>query len=273
MKPTNRSDKNENEHKKYLRLDNEIEKLKLTASHRASFFTGENVPPEVESEWLKNIVEFENQFENCSRIKIRTRLGNPEYPPLDELKESEIPEKLEELQELMFKNNISLDTLADVSKVELYRFITEELFEEEMDDIRIDEYQTCFIYEEFYPNAEIDVENSLDNFFVYFMNKDMQEYLFMNFSETILTKDGEEISRDDLLKQLHAFLEQYDEMELSEFEIRNMNINEKEDEANVDFFVDYKGIDGSQSKRYHGESNAKLRKDSKGYWRIYSLSL
>jgi len=265
--------KNKNNHEKQLRFENELEKLKLSATHGAKFFTGENVPPEVENEWLKNIIEFEDQFENCKQIKIRTRLGEPEYPKPEALEESEISEKLDELQQLMFKNNVSLSTLADVPKVELYRFITEELFEEEIDDIRIDGFMNCFIYEEFHPNAKIDAENEMESFFMHFLDKDMQEYLFMNFSETVETKDGVEISRDDFVKQLHTFLEQYDEMELSEFEIHNIEINEKEEEASVEFFVDYKGAKQSKCVSHKGESYAKLRKSPEGYWQIYSLSI
>jgi len=55
--------RNKNNHEEQLRFENELEKLKLSATHGAKFFTGENVPPEVENEWLKNIIEFEDQFE------------------------------------------------------------------------------------------------------------------------------------------------------------------------------------------------------------------
>lgn len=49
----------------------------------------------------------------------------------------------------------ALDFLCDVDDAEAYRFITEELMDEEIDDIRIEGLRHCFIYEEFHPNTDI----------------------------------------------------------------------------------------------------------------------
>ncbi|MCB0138936.1 MAG: hypothetical protein KDE50_03415, partial [Caldilineaceae bacterium] len=55
---------------------------------------------------------------------------------------------------LMADNNLYIDFLSDIESDEAYRFITEELFEEVIDYIRIEGMNQHFIYEEFYPSEE-----------------------------------------------------------------------------------------------------------------------
>jgi hypothetical protein len=46
----------------------------------------------------------------------------------------------------------------------LYRFIAEELFFHEMNNVRVKGMVTCFIYEEFHPNAKLDIEDAYEYF-------------------------------------------------------------------------------------------------------------
>jgi len=61
------------------RILNEKKKDELREQYGAHFGEGEEkLPPEVESEWLDNIAEFERQFENAKQITVRERIGNPQ---------------------------------------------------------------------------------------------------------------------------------------------------------------------------------------------------
>jgi hypothetical protein len=70
MEEENQKDQNENfsdDPEQNLRIENEILKLKMQAE-RGALFGGnrENLPPEIEAEFLKN-VSFEDSFDMASR--------------------------------------------------------------------------------------------------------------------------------------------------------------------------------------------------------------
>jgi hypothetical protein len=49
---------------------------------------------------------------------------------------------------------VYVDFLYEVDTTEMYCFVTEELLDEEIDDVRIPGLQCHFVYEEFHPNDE-----------------------------------------------------------------------------------------------------------------------
>src|SRR3989337_20806 len=87
------------------RILNEKKKDDLRDQYGAHFGEGEEkLPPEVESEWLDNIAEFERQFENAKQITVRERIGNPTIRPLSAIPDSELEAELDNLFELLFQN-------------------------------------------------------------------------------------------------------------------------------------------------------------------------
>lgn len=270
-----KSSQDRNEREKQLRFENELEKLKLMATHGATFFSNDksNIPPEIEYKWLNYINKLEDQFEYGDSITVRARLGNPEFPSPDELVENEIPEKLDELYELMIKNNVSLDVLGDEPESEIYRFITEELFEEEIDDIQIEGMYTCFIYEDFHPNAKLDAGYTLENFFMHFLNENLQDQLDIYFCEKVQCNNENRLPRDDYLKRLYNFLDSFDKMVLHTLDIKSIDVNNTEDKADISFFVHYSGWFEANEITFEGRSEAHLKRDKDGFWRTYSLSI
>ncbi|MEK9137236.1 MAG: hypothetical protein AAB393_08940 [Bacteroidota bacterium] len=111
-------------------------------------------PPEIESQFLQNIEEFERQYENAERMSIRQFIGNPSFKPIGEILSNQIETELGSILERLAKNSIQVDFLSSVPAEERYRFITEELLDEEIDDIRIGGFTHHFIYEEFHPNDQ-----------------------------------------------------------------------------------------------------------------------
>jgi len=105
------------------------------------------------------------------------------------------------------------------------------------------------------------------------LDKEMQEYLNMNFGETVLTKEGKEIPSDEFLDQLYTFLEPFDKMQMNELEVQSIQITEDEHEASIEFFVSYTGWIEDWQKHYEGASTAQLRKGHRGFWNIYSLTI
>ncbi len=149
-----------------IKFENELLKLKLQAEFgMLEHGTSPELSPEIENMWLNNIYAFEAQFKNAKRIKIYDALGRPPYKKVDDLSDDEIPEALAAVELLMDKRGIALDCCATYSGRTIYRFITEELFECEMDDIEIAGMVCHFIYEEYHPNHDHDLRQQTERFF------------------------------------------------------------------------------------------------------------
>lgn len=143
----------ESSHSQDLRIENELAEMKLALERGAKFYKSSeaDLPPEIESEWLKNIQQFEEMYEQCKRITVYEFCGKPVFKKPDDLQEGELKAALHQLQQTLSENNVELNALSSVDDNELYRFITTELFTQEMDDLRIPGMIHCFIYEEFFP--------------------------------------------------------------------------------------------------------------------------
>jgi len=108
--------------------------------------------------------EFERQFENAKRISIRELLGSPTFRSIDEIPPEKLEAEVDRVLELLSRIDVVVDCLADVPDADLYRFLTTELVNEEIDDIKIEGMKHCFIYEEFHPNDEYDAKSSAEHF-------------------------------------------------------------------------------------------------------------
>ena len=139
------------------KIDVELRKKELEGKYGASFGQSDNLSPELESEWLDNIEQFEQLYDKAESIAVWEYIGRPEYRKTYEIEPEKIPFELQNLMNVMNEHNIALDTLCPVDDKELYRFITEELFSHEIDTIQIEGMMLCFTYEEFHPNAEYDI--------------------------------------------------------------------------------------------------------------------
>jgi len=142
------------------RAENDARRKELEEKYGGKFerVDESKLTPEMEAEWLDHLEEFEKQFANAGRISLREYIGNPTFAPLAALSPAQITRELARAQDLLAANNVYVDFLNEVLETEAYRFITQELLDEEIDDIRIEGMNLHFIYEEFYPD-----DDSLDD--------------------------------------------------------------------------------------------------------------
>ncbi len=192
-----------------LRIENEILKLKLQAE-RGALFGGnmDDLPPEIESEFLKNVQQFEGSFEKAKMITIYECISKPTYKSVDELKNEEIEAELKSLVELMHSKNIILDVLGEYEHSVIYRFITEELFLEQIRDMQFPGYIHNFIYEEFHPNHTIDIERTAQDFLNHWFEKNFDENS-TEFANQLITAGGEILPREEVITKLHNCLNSY----------------------------------------------------------------
>lgn len=264
-----------------IKIDNELKKKDLTEKYGASFSkVNDDLSPEIENIWLNNIEEFEKQYENTKRTTVWEYIGKPEYRKITEINESEISHRLNELFNLLDKNNISLDTICEVEEKELYRFITDELFEHEMDDMRIPGMTSCFIYEEFHPNVQNEIERAIDYFFRMTMAKmkniggEGYDLLYID-EQNFCDIDRNAIDKEKVIKSINAFLDSFDSFSIVTYDVKSLTVNNEEEDACVDFHICYRGIfDGTaQYIEFKGEGSFRLHPSEYGGWSIYQIDM
>ncbi len=253
-----------NEHEdESLSQDNELRKMKLSLERGASFGKPDGSPdidPAIENEFLKYVELFESAHDNCKRIKLFEFLGSPEFPKLEDIDAEYIESELEKLYLILDEKGVNLDTLCPVEPAELYRFITEEFFQEEIDDVHIPGMMSCFIYEEYYPNDDFDLRNETDNFLKFLLNKENDFYKYS------LSKDYKDS------QEFENFRDSFSTFTDIEIEIRTLEIIGLK--AKVLAELDFTGqVEGSNIlHRYAGKCALEFIKEDES-WSISSFQL
>src|SRR5688572_5986205 len=192
-----------------LRIENELLKLKMQAE-RGAFFGGnmDELPPEVEAEFLKNVQSFEDSFDKADQITIYECIGRPAYKKVDELHPGEGEDELRRLIELLHTKNIILEVLGQYELSVIYKFITEELFNEKIREVKFPGYIHSFIYEEFHPNHKVDIGRTAQEFLDHWFEKKFDEDCF-EFADQIVTGEGKTYKKDEVISKLRACMDSY----------------------------------------------------------------
>lgn len=246
-----------------LKQENEIKRMKLRLEYGANFSiesTNPDLPPDVESQFLDNVINFEKAFHDSERVMICDFIGKPDCKKSEDIPDAEISAALEQLMQLLNEYQIHLDTLCEVDDRELYRFITEELFLTETDNIKMEGWISHFTYEEFHPNHEYDLKNGCTDFFTSFLNKES------DFYTNNLTKEAQEN------KWFENFRQAFKSFTLNKLEITDIQFDELN--GKVQFDINFSGIiEGSNETEIFsgaGEMNFLNQWD---YWCIQEVKL
>ena len=213
MEENNKEEREENfsdDPKENLRIENEILKLKMQAESGAYFSenTNADLPPEIENEFLRHVQQFENAWKDVKVTKVYDLAGKPEFKKADELLPNEIEKELEKLFALLNNHNINLDVLGKYEPLTIYRFITEELFEHETDDMQMPGMTTNFIYEEFHPNHTMGIEEKTKYFLGHWFEKNFNEYSW-ELNDPFILFDGTVISKQEVINKMNNFFNCY----------------------------------------------------------------
>jgi len=136
-----------------LRIENEIIKLKLSAEFGAVHNGSENIPPAMEHFFLQQIERFEKEWhkQQLDFIRIYDFLGRPKFIDPKDLKPTHVAIQLNRILKLLQEKNINVYFIRDYHPLLKYKFLTEELFQHEMENISMPGWNMNFIYEEFRP--------------------------------------------------------------------------------------------------------------------------
>lgn len=147
-----------------LRAENNVLKVKLKMEYGMQDSDTSELPPHVENEWLKYIDTFERQYKDAKVTTVYDFIGRPTYHKWDILTPEQTGVELQRLISILEENDVALDCLCEYDATVIYRFLTEELFQNEMDLIRIPGMTHHFIYEEFHPNHDYELRRETGRF-------------------------------------------------------------------------------------------------------------
>ncbi|HUZ61339.1 MAG TPA: hypothetical protein VMU83_21370 [Hanamia sp.] len=190
-----------------LKMQNDFMKMKMMIESGARFGgSNENLPPEIENEWLKNIMEFEKVNADSKSKKIFDVLSRPSFEDDSKLNEENFKTEFSRLQILLENHGINVEFNRERNDRFKYHFITKELFDYETTFIPVKGMLTYFLYEEFHPDHELDIKNLTDQFLKDYFDKKLNEDTYY-IGDHFIEPDGNVLSKEELMKQ---FLAPYD---------------------------------------------------------------
>ena len=206
-----------------LKAENDFLKMKIMLEHGANFYTpsDENtyLNPEIENQFLNNIIEFEKQFQQRKTITVFDKIRRPKhFKPVNEIPDDAINAEWDALLEYMQQYGIDLSACSPkVTAKELYRFTTDELFKHETDDINIPGMVSCFIYDEFYPDYEYDnTRYAIDDCIETILCKEPLEFTPWFAKENIRLNRQAKLNQDELKEVVNTFKQKFNDIELKE---------------------------------------------------------
>lgn len=190
-----------------IELENEFIKIKLKAQYGDAFFmqTNADLPPEIENQFLKNMMAFEQAHGNAALTRVYESIGKPDYKSAHELDDIEVAAALKRMTAILNDHNITLDINDGPYPDRLiYIFITEELFAYETEMADIEGMGCHYIYEEFHPNHQAEITKCTHQFLQHWFTRNFDEYS-TEVSQHIITFDGRQMSKEKALDKVQLF--------------------------------------------------------------------
>lgn len=222
----------------YLNEQNKKKKKKLEEEYGMIGMSDRgDAPPEVMNNFLSSVEEFEEAWKNVEDKKVKEILNYPEFKKAEEIQSALLKAEIEKILGIYAKYNFYVDIIEknDVSDIDFYRFLTEELPEHETSFVNVPGMNTNFIYEEFHPNDKLEAKNSVEYFLSGLKNKYELDIDIWLSDEPILI-NGKTASKSELINELNNLIPD----NVSEKEITFNNIDIEKNEVNAYFKLWYK---------------------------------
>ena len=254
-----------------LKIENDILKLKMQAEHGAHFFTDHEIPPEVEALFLRNVNEFEKAWENAVMVSIYNFLGQPALEPYDQLTSGEMDKATTRLLSLLTAKNIHIEKPSSIEPLVFYRFLTEELMKQEIEDMQMEGFFRCFDYYEFHPDHQRDIKACAERFLDNWFRKNV-EGLKWDLNKKIALAEGPILSNDHAMEKINEYFDSFSVLSGGHFQIHETRFQWDDLTGTgtghcggmlyyeTESFI-------SESKKYGGSFTIYLSNDF-GYWNI-----
>ncbi len=251
-----------------LKAENDFLKMKLMLE-RGAYMGGENeeLPADIENQFLNNVMAFEKQFEERKTIKLFDKIKRPQhFKPVADISDKEIEEAYNSLLEYLNEHSIDFSVCSpNIPVRELYRFITEELFEHDMDDLDLPGWTTNFIYDEFHPDPVYDNSRLVRQNLLYDIFRKKELFHDLDYAKEGFVFNNRQYDEFSAYKErISRFKSLFDEIELLESDVSHCQVGETVCEVKGS----YKAIAkvGKDEMIYEGDFKVDLVLSDLGYW-------
>lgn len=220
-------------HEDDLRAENNLLKLKLTMEYGMQMENVSSLSPDVENQWLKSIYAFEQQYKDAKRIKVYDYIGRPSFRKWDTLAANEITTELQRVKAILAANEVEVGCICEYDDATIYRFITEEFFEHEMDNMRIPGMTCHFTYEEFHPNHDHDLRHQTNDFVKTIFTRSWNEQFDVIAFAAKIRFAGKEYDRAGISSIIRVFQESHSRLQIRKFVICDVAIDASSESAHV----------------------------------------
>lgn len=210
------------------RMENELLQLKLKAELGVEAHISENTPPSIKNIFLKNMLAFEAGMAQAEEIRIFELIGKPDFLPETKLDDISLETALIKLMDLLNQKQIALDFLGTYDYRTKYKFITEELFEEKVMNVQLPGMIMHFIYEEFHPNHNLDIEHKATKFITSWFSQE-KEQLSFSFADELVLPDRRIWKKEKVMDRFDKVFDSYPEFKNGNYTITDISFEIKED--------------------------------------------
>lgn len=230
-----------------LQAENDLLKIKLEMEFgMKDMGVSPDMGEGMQNDFLNYIYNWEKQFAERKTIKVFDRIGQPNFKKITALSQNEIASELDRLLKNLVDNGISFNAICEYDDDIIYKFITEELFEQEMDDIRIDGMMTNFIFEEFHPNHDYDIRKQADDFIENLIIHKWNDFLNSTLLADKVIFNNKSFEKDLFIPIIKTFQEHNQKIELLEWTIENVAFDLYSEKASLKGKINYKSIDSGE---------------------------
>jgi hypothetical protein len=262
---------NENEEEQdKLSIENEIMKIKLQMQFGDDFVMKSNgsLPPEIENQFLKQIMAYEDNHKNVEEVTVFERIGEPDFKKVAELKSDQLSKELIRLNELMESKGIMLNICdGPYEDAVIYQFITEELFLETVEKEFVENSICNFIYEEFHVNDKAEITKNTVEFMEHWFTREFTEHSY-ELANPMITADGKVIPLPEVFKKISLFFEAFEDFKNHKFMIGEVSFELHGDDGGMghaEGLVKYDAV-LDNGEVVHFEGGYKLYMQRQGNW-------
>ncbi|MBI1183210.1 hypothetical protein GC194_02980 [bacterium] len=212
-----------------LYMENEIMKMEIEQRLGGSFATldNEDINPELENLFLKHIKAFEERRSDASKTTPHALIKNVKFPESDTLTEYMLGKQYRRLVDKLEKVNIVVNFLGEYSVKTQYDFIRNELLPLEIDHFDMPGMIHGFIYEEFHPNHELDLENLSKRLLTFIIEREMSADSLADFTADHVDYNGEIMTLTEFMEQIKLLEYTNHFVETTHFRIEKIEFDEE----------------------------------------------
>lgn len=210
-----------------LKASNEVLKLKLELECGMQSYRCDGLPPELENQWLNYIYRHEQLHRECGSVRVYDYVGRPPFTAIENLERERVTAELERLLTIMRQHGVQLDCVCKYDDHVIYKFLTTELFVEEMDNIHMPGLVNHFTYEDFHMNHQYEIERiGVELIKSIYKHEWRAEYDSLWLSETVKC-NGVEYNFDDFNELITGFQQRNPSLEIRELNIIEISVDKQ----------------------------------------------